>query len=984
MYFRSIFRINSLHGSNVFEKLQHLLHANGIDEEQTRILETPKPVDDYSKERYIRARERRDRSLRERSGESPESDSRSSSGKSYVSSTKSHEYEGEDEGSRKGKRRIGERRSRHLQEMGKRKKAQKQKLELPQANRAPRYLSHAVQTSTPEVSASVSVTEDDSLDEATEQLQQYHVDDESSEIDPESEYGKAMANAQRRWEAYQSRLDRRLQEGALNSMRERLTENDENYDRAMDYYETRLLGACFEEWRRVVHNRIHKKRIYFFNLNNYLNKQDWKLQRGILEFWARKTRAIQNRTQETANRILARKYFRRWQARYAETRAMEERARMFLLKKTMANLTRGMHKMDGPNVIAQNFRKTSLLKMAMNHWYNNFNIRVAGQSYDKKLKQRAWLKLQAKFFEIKDADDYANMFVLQTIAGGAWDQWVKRTDELRLAQDDAEENYEWKLLERVVGHWRDAARYAPATKDVLFIREHRTINNFLTLWKNRVRNLRLANTCYDTRLMRNFLKKWRYKYAESKTEGKFNDRIVTHYIYTWVLHSRYRLLKGVKEGKLKQKVLRAWKERTEEKESVTGNNMVLFTIASDSRLANKVMDTWIDRMFRLRAMNDQAEQHFRMKALSRAFAFWKSRSDHIETLKRKSEALETFFAYKMATKRWKLAHKAHKRQKLRDEFSDFTKGRKKRLASKVLEHWRTQTEIRQELNARAAAFLHDRTLRVAKAVVRDWHEQTHSLIQADQDAVLYSQSKLVERAFFHLTSRHEHLQRLEFQAEAHFRQRHVEKTAREILKKWAHRNNRLRIDSNAALTIANKQPQKQLRRILNKWRNKALRFQQARQEQQQNAALFGNGQVPDIFPEPANIWSNQPTIPVRNVFETPRPAWLNSPKKTERRWAGTIRTARTERTAAWTSTTPLGVPGPSRLAPLTAGWGATPMGSPLRRPVASQVDTLMEEDEHMDDRTEHGIEYGANDMPSDSGLGSVGGLGSSVGKGFGG
>lgn len=497
--------------------------------------------------------------------------------------------------------------------------------------------------------------------------------------------------------------------------------------------------------------------------------------------WVQKTAAIVQRTHEVRQRILMRKYFNAWRMIVIEN---EEKIRLFQLSNVFWKWREKARERRRRELVAQGVFEANLAHRAYWTWFFQLCGILGTRRYQRSLLEQgldAWLGKAEKIIQMnRMAEAFYRRRMLQVL----FNRWSERTFVCLEQQAAAEDHEEWKLTERTFGYWRRSAKLAPLVATVGDYVDDRVMTKFVTLWRQRTKQVQLAGAAVRGKSLRSGFKIWRLRLRQRILGEQVLEQLQGSTLHNWILQARLRGFQRSNAANLCHATLARWSSHREtlvhKLETVAHNVVILRNRRTASHLlsglkkrlefrreeaaeaeahhnssiAAKALHRWSTKTQHaqfIRRLETDATRVHRNHILRRAIDRWRLKTDLCRMYDEWAEDAIYYFTVRRTMHQWKAAYKNHKRDRLREAFHTQSRKTKRNLADRVLGCWLAKADHIQFLNHAGQQFSQRRVEATAVDSIRVWRLQAEEITALRIAAEEYDRARLL-RTYLQLWS----------------------------------------------------------------------------------------------------------------------------------------------------------------------------------------------------------------------------------------
>ncbi|KAF8421478.1 Sfi1 spindle body protein-domain-containing protein [Tirmania nivea] len=807
-YFRVLINLGG--GGSLLDKFKTFLRENGFDPSTVEHLNPPdaRLVSLYNRSRFLEAKDRRDRTI------SPASNSPGDDDDGDTGDTNRSEIA---RSQRKGYNFTRRQERREARELGQEQPASRglRRLNLSQGNLA-------------RISPLSRLTfSSGSQDSHWSDFRDRTTFEEQGWLEDDAEFVRKISLSQKYFRLWQHRVVEQA-------------ERRRQLERIATAHDNRLLGrAALTEWLFLTKERQteHARNIYLVG--------------AAFSIWAHKTAAIINRSNETRQRIMARKYFNAWRSIVLENDAKVRRFQLMcaIYRWRMALFRRRQAEEHAAKVYAVN-----LVHRFRRVWWYRACEAVAPGLHNNFLMHEALSTWHQQASAIVHNQLVADRLCKARLVSRVFQHWLEKTDDYLDLGENAVDHRDWSVTRRHLEIWRRQTGYAPSVAHMAGHINRRLATNFLDIWRLRCRQSLAAAAFLKANTFKHTLKTWDLHLRHNFLVVQQERRILVDALYSWVLQTRYQIFtRGVKNSLLAKNALLTWRQQTRRILRARRNNNHNAIYSLKRHLLLKFFYAWRNRLAEEAVREAKAENHHGFTLAGKVLQIWTARVREIITLQSWVEPARRYLLMRNHLRLWRKALQNAKRNKIKSAYKQFYRYRKHRLLVSVMNQWYSRTQVRHAMVLCAEDFNSSRIALIAQRTLEVWHERLVHLHQLNQVQESWNNPPLMKSALDNWLLRLGHLANLGDLAEA-YRNEHLSSTATALFRRWQSRVFVLRTRETTAELLNDRIEKRRLVGLLRRWVGRArskeeMRRFEERLDEEEEEEEFQGGQ--------STLWLNR-------------------------------------------------------------------------------------------------------------------------------
>ena len=581
------------------------------------------------------------------------------------------------------------------------------------------------------------------------------------------------------------------------------TEHRQGLEQIATAHYNRLLGrAALTEWLFQTKERQteHARNIYLVG--------------ATFSKWAHKTAAIINRSNETRQRIMARKYFNTWRSIVLENDAKIRRFqlicaiyrwRMVLFRRRQAE-----------DHAAQVYEANLVNKFRRAWWYRACEA-VAPGLHNNFLMREALATWHQQTSAIVHNQLVAGRLNRARLVNQVFQHWLERTDDRLDMEENAVDHRDWSMARRHLDIWRRQTGYAPVVAYMAGHINRRLATNFLANWRLRCRQSLAAAAFLNANIFKHTLKTWDLHLRHNFIVVQQERRILVDTLYSWVLQTRYQIFtRNVKNWLLAKNALLTWRQRTRRIVRARRNNNHNAIHSLKRHLLSKFFHTWRNRLAGEVTQQAIAESYSGTVLAGKLLQIWAARIRDIITLQTWVEPARRYLLIRNHLRLWRNALQNAKRNRIKSAYKQFYRYRRRRLLASATNHWYSRAQTRRAMVLSAEDFNSSRISVIAQRTLGIWHERLAHIDQLNQAQQSWNSPPLLNSALDRWLLYLQHLANLGDLAEKYRNKRLISTTAA-LFRRWQTKVFVLRTRETTAELLSDRIEKRRLVGFVRRW-----------------------------------------------------------------------------------------------------------------------------------------------------------------------
>lgn len=546
--------------------------------------------------------------------------------------------------------------------------------------------------------------------------------------------------------------------------------------------------------------------------------RDIYLLRTTLGQWMHKTSAVVNRTNEMRTRIMVRKYFNAW---VSLVRDKPQQIRKFQLTNALYRWRLALFRRKQQDTYAEQVYETNLVSKFRKRWWFQACEAMAPSIHNNFLIREVLSTWCQQTSAIEHNKGVAHRRFNTHLVHRVYQHWLERVDDILDMGEDAADHHDWSIASKYLGAWRRRTAHAPTVSLVMQRVDRRLVSTFFNTWRQRCRQSLAARALLTAHTLRRTFTTWNLSLRHNIVANHIQDRIVSNALYNWVLQTRYSIFTNdVKRWLLARNTLTHWRRQTRAVARQRRNNHYRAVHTLKTHLTSKFFGLWRARLAHEAERKARAVQLFNRIHATAALNPWITRVKQVLTVQAWVAPTHSYLLLRKHLRRWRIALEHAQRQKLRRAYKQFVLVKRRELATRVINHWHSRTQVLHAMKWSAEHFDASHIALTAEAAFRTWRGNLANITQLNQVQKAWPNLPLMRTYLGMWMSYLKHLRHLEDVAQ-NFSDIRVTEMAFKMLTKWQTKLFLFRSRETAAKLMGERTEKRRVVSLLRFWQAEA-------------------------------------------------------------------------------------------------------------------------------------------------------------------
>ena len=327
----------------------------------------------------------------------------------------------------------------------------------------------------------------------------------------------------------------------------------------------------------------------------------------------------------------------------------------------------------------------------------------------------------------------ANRRFNTNLAHRVYQHWLERVDDIMDMGDDAAAHCEWSAADKHLKAWHRHTSKVPTISLVSQRVDRRLVSTSFNTWRLRCRRSLAARALLNAHTLRRGFATWNRNLRHCIIVNHIQERIMLNTLYNWVLQTRYSIFTNdVKRWLLARNTIRHWRRqtRTVVEQRHSQNLHAVHTLKK--HLTTKYFRLWCDQLIGQAARKARAVEFFNYVQATATWKPWVVRMKRVLTLQSWVAPTRNYLLLRNHLRQWRIALEHAKRQKLRHAYKHCVLARRQELATRVINHWHSRTQVIYAMRFSAECFNASHIALTAEAALSTWRGHFANIMQLNQ------------------------------------------------------------------------------------------------------------------------------------------------------------------------------------------------------------------------------------------------------------
>ncbi len=635
--------------------------------------------------------------------------------------------------------------------------------------------------------------------------------------------------------------------------------------RAWNHDSLTLLKQGFIHWRSAFDERQqqHKVEQFFSDLEAPVQQaRDVCLLSKAFVNWGMLAIEQAEKTNDARKHILRRRLFNSWRE-IALSR--EQDVQRPILKKFFGRWQRKYASLWASSELAVTIYNGDLAKRVFWHWFWTFCEKRAPIFWAGHTKRRAFAILKSQSRQSNKNSALAVAFRKRLLQISALRTWVDRSRTLAKQNTEAIVRYDNDLPSKAVSLWHHQHQIRLPTIYLEQKNKRKLLTKLIQTWHTFASQLSYAAEVDRQKVANEAFLVWRYRTACNDMRRYREEELLRGVIYKWLHTYREKVAVRHSNIRLLQKIMPVIADVS--KRSLASNTTQERTASSlrHQNLKSAFLRRWKERLTEVKELQQRAVYLRPPPIQKHCLSAWVRAQRNAARLRSWAADARFYFVGKRVLKKWHNASEASKRERRRAAYGQVRRQHKVNLAKSMLDRWRNRAAVTNGHVNRAQEVLTNKDVVYGMDVFGRWRARTEKIMgmnsrfnmKAEKDTLYRWKVRLAEAG--RLTALAGEFDETRLQSK--------------YLKKWARGALQYRAHQHLVTELRDKHGRKLVRMMFSHWRQNSAKRQEA-------ARLFEGGAAVDTAQsEFGDEEMPPPKGPLFAIRSTAIPAYLNTPSK---------------------------------------------------------------------------------------------------------
>ncbi|KZZ93196.1 Sfi1 spindle body [Ascosphaera apis ARSEF 7405] len=504
-----------------------------------------------------------------------------------------------------------------------------------------------------------------------------------------------------------------------------------------------LKRQAFDLWRSALAEKRHKVQTQklFENLEQRAGRaRDLYLLGHTLSIWRGKAAAETEKTKSARAHILAVKYFTAWEEL---TAARELQIRKFTLNKPFRLWREKLPLIQQHERTADAIYRRHLIRTIYWRWFWAFCERRAPSYRNSSLKQKhliLWIRaLRTNHEREREAIAQDGHVLVQA----SFQTWKAKREIMAEAEDVAVMRWKHKRLRDCLTEWNVKTRLGHAAYYTTVAINTRIAKSAFDTWLQRSRQQRLARDYQNYRLLKSAWTNWNDKLRVQALGQRIDERILMQVLYKWLLLGRQQLMQRIHDQRLLREAFDKMFVQSKKNFNKLLNREDKFRIHWQQKLMRGKLEKWRDKIQCLKQREIKAMEFYGPRLNYDFLIVWHKRLEWLQGYMKVADEVRRRRLMMDYLTKWRESTKNHIKQHRLNAYAIFRRKHKMALASHALNTWNNKTHAISDMQATADTHHTAQTKFLSENCFRHWFTVTSNRAGDMHNADIHYNRKLV-------------------------------------------------------------------------------------------------------------------------------------------------------------------------------------------------------------------------------------------------